>query len=106
MARHRMCSSLPCFALNEECVNMFLLNHVFYRLESCSITDRSKAMLLLWTFFFAICDSLCPFVCSVSCSCWERADLLALLCMMFSCVLSLSPIRCPGSGVALDCIDS
>ena len=34
-------------------------------------------------------------------TCWERADLLALLCVIFSC-----PIWCPGSGVVLDCINS
>ena len=46
---------------------------------------------------------------SVSCSlllaCWERADLLAFLYVMFSCVLLL-PIRYPESGLVLDCIDS
>ena len=56
--------------------------------------------------FFYFCVFLCHIVVSVSCSlvvtCWERADLLAdvLLCLYhFS-------IRCPGSGVLLDCIDS
>ena len=28
--------------------------------------------------------------CSLVVTCWERADLLALLCAMFSCVFSLS----------------
>ena len=41
---------------------------------------------------FAICVCLFHSVCSVSCSCWERADLLALLYVMFSCVLSLSHV--------------
>ena len=44
-------------------------------------------------------------VCSLE-PCWEVADLLALLCVMFSCVFCHFPIRCPGSGVVLDCIDS
>ena len=65
------------------------------------LTDYSKAMLLLWILFvFHVC--LCHAIFSVSCSlvvvCWERADPLALLCVMFSCVLSLvhmvSWVRC------------
>ena len=36
----------------------------------------------------------------------ERAYLLALLCVVFCCVLSLSCVRCPGAGVVLDYIDS
>ena len=39
-------------------------------------------------------DCLCYAVMSVLCcpmvTCWERADLLALLCVLFSCVVSLS----------------
>ena len=43
--------------------------------------------------------------------CSVRANLLVLLCVMFSCVfvtlcLCHFPIWCPGSGVLLDCIDS
>ena len=43
--------------------------------------------------------------CSLVVACWGRADLLALLCAVFSCILSLSH-RCSGSGMVLDCIDS
>ena len=57
-------------------------------------TDRSKVVLLLWI-IFAVCIS-CHTVLSVPCSlvdtCWERADLLALLYAMFSCVFVTS--RC------------
>ena len=56
-----------------------------------------------------ICVCLGYTVLSVPCSlvitCLERADLLSLLCVMFSCVLS-SPYWYPGSGVVPDCIDS
>ena len=38
--------------------------------------------------------------CSLVVTCLERADLLALLYVMFSCIFVT-----PGSGVALDCID-
>ena len=53
-------------------------------------------------------DHLCYFCLVLLCfharlfvACWERADLLALVCD----VLSLS-LWYPGSGVVLDCIDS
>ena len=58
-------------------------------LQACS-----KAVLLLWIFFFVICAS-CPTVVSVPCgpvvTCWERADLLALLYEIFSCVFATFP---------------
>ena len=38
-------------------------------------------------------------------TCWERPGLLALLCVMFNCFCHF-PVRRPGSGVVLDCIDS
>ena len=38
-------------------------------------------------------------------TCWERADLLALVCGVVNVSLSLSHWY-PGSGVLLDCIDS
>ena len=48
-------------------------------------TDRSKAVLLLWIFYVFFClvfaMSLCTsvYMCFVV-TCWERADLLALVC--------------------------
>ena len=39
-------------------------------------------------------------------TCWERADLLALLYEMFSSFYCRFPIAGPVSGVVLDCIDS
>ena len=38
-------------------------------------------------------------------TCWERADLLALVCISLTVSFSLSHWY-PGSGVVLDCIDS
>ena len=52
-------------------------------------------------FMFPVC--LCDTVLSVL-ACWEKSDILALLCVMFPCTLSLSNMV-PGSGVILDCID-
>ena len=43
-------------------------------------TDRSKAVLLLWIFYvFSVLCLLCLYMCLVV-TCWERADLLALVC--------------------------
>ena len=58
------------------------------------LTDRSKAVLILWNNFI-ICGLRLfwsyLYVLSVSCSlvvtCWVMADRLALLYVMFSCVL-------------------
>ena len=44
--------------------------------------------------------------CNLVITCWERADLLPPLCVLFSCVFCHFPISCPRSGVVLDCIDS
>ena len=61
-----------------------------FKSSSNVLTERSKAVLL-----FLIC--LCHIVLSMSCSLvvthWERADVLALQCVTFSCVLSLSHMR-------------
>ena len=82
-----------------------------FKPSSNFLTDRFKAVLLLWILllFVFLCLCLCHTVLSVSCSigvtCWERADLLVLSHVMFSCVCHF-PIRCPGSVVELDCIDS
>ena len=67
---------------------VFLLNNF--------LTERSKAVLLLWIFLlFVCCVCLCHAVLSVSCSlvviCWEMADLLALLYVMFNCVFATFP---------------
>ena len=51
-------------------------------------TDRSKAVLLLWIFYvFSVLCLLCVsvYICFVV-TCWERADLLALVCGVLLCV--------------------
>ena len=50
--------------------------------------NRSKAVLLLWI-LFVICVSwhaVLSVPCSLVVTCWEMANPLALLCVMFSCV--------------------
>ena len=59
-------------------------------------TDCSKEVLLLWnllSFVFHVClNSTVLFVpCSLEITCWERMDLLALLCAMFPCVFGIFP---------------
>ena len=43
--------------------------------------------------------------CSLVVTCWERADLLAILCVMLYCGFVTFPCGCPGSGVVLDFIN-
>ena len=60
-------------------------------------TERTKAVLLFWVLFviyvFAfVCYTVLPVPCSlVVVTCWERADLLALVYSMFSCVFDTFP---------------
>ena len=56
-------------------------------------------MLLMSCVFYAFSSVLCCLVVT----CWERADLLALVCDV---CLFITPMWYPGSGVVLDCIDS
>ena len=64
-------------------------------------TDRSKAVLLLWNLFVSYVSRLSFFVlsCLFLAALWshavKRADLLAVMCVAFSCVLSISQM-CPG----------
>ena len=46
-------------------------------------TDRSKAVLLLWIFFYCLVFAMPLYTSVYMClvvTCWERADLLALVC--------------------------
>ena len=54
------------------------------------LTDHSKAVLLLLIinfllFMFGVCHALLSVHCSLVVTCCKRDDLLALLCVMFSC---------------------
>ena len=59
-------------------------------------TGLSKAVLhfvdpfLLFVFHVCLCYSFLPVPCSLVITCWERVALLALLYVVFSCILSLS----------------
>ena len=61
-----------------------------FKPSSNFITDRSKAVLFcIFVLLFVLCVYLSDTVLSVPCSlavtCWERADLLTILYVMFSC---------------------
>ena len=56
-------------------------------------------------FVYCICHDLSSAHCCLVVSCWERADLWALVCGVKLCGCHF-PIWYPGSGVVLDCIDS
>ena len=77
-------------------------------------TDHSKAVLLLWIIcvIYILClpcfhvYTLLPYGRGLtSWYCWEKADLLALVCGVKLC-FCFFPMWYPGSGALLDCIDS
>ena len=55
------------------------------------LTDSFKAVLcgsfLLFVFSVCLCHTVLSVHCSLVVTCWERADILALFYVMFSCVL-------------------
>ena len=55
--------------------------------------------------FVNVCHAVLSVPYSLLVNCWERADLLALLYIMFSCVCVTSHMV-SWSGVVFDCIDS
>ena len=72
---------------------------------SSNFTDRSNAVLLLWIFFVIyvyVClyNTFLSVPCSLVSTCWEMADLLAVLCVcvLFPCVFVIthvvSQVRC------------
>ena len=87
---------------------MYKLHHLnaFY----LELTDRPRWCFFFGSIIFVTYVSFCHAGLSVHCNlvvnCWERANLLALLFVMFCCVFVTFPWWCPVSGVVLDCIDS
>ena len=58
------------------------------------LTNHSKAVLLLWSLFVigVSCHTVLYVPSSLVVTCWERTDLLAFLCVMFSCFFVLGQV--------------
>ena len=56
-----------------------------------NLTDRSKAVLLLWILFVICVSCLLAILSCLFLAGWERTDLLALLYVMFSCIIVTFP---------------
>ena len=59
-----------------------------FKPSSKYFTDRSKAVLLLWIFYVFFCLVFAMLLCAsvymcLVVTCWERADLLALVCGVY-----------------------
>ena len=73
---------------------MRLVQSKMLRPSSIFLADLSMALLLLWM-RLVICVPCLTLSYRLLCSmqlvvaCWEMADLLTLMCLMFSCILSL-----------------
>ena len=52
-----------------------------------------------------VCHAFVSIHCCLVVTCWESADLLALVCDVNLCFCHF-PMWYPGSGMVLDCIDS
>ena len=72
--------------------DFFLMIHIFDFLGLSPpvkyFTDRSKAVLLLWILYVFVLSCVCYVLCAsvYMCfvvTCWERADLLALVCGVY-----------------------
>ena len=65
-----------------------MYSNLYLRVSVKYFTDRSKAVLLLWIFYVFVLSCVCYVLCAsvYMCfvvTCWERADLLALVCGVF-----------------------
>ena len=77
-----------CFCLS--LYHIIHLDQVWYSKTACFLLS-----------FCVSCHTVLSVPCSLVVTCWERADLLTLLYVMFSCVLSFF-IWYPGSGVIFE----
>ena len=87
MKRNEISKQTLILVIRKETVFLIVMVAAPYWFKPSSIffTDRSKAVLLLWIFYAFFClvfvMPLCAsvYMCFVV-TCWERADLLALVC--------------------------
>ena len=59
---------------------------------------------IFFLFIFRVCNAFLSVHCSLVVTCWERANLLALMwdVLLYLCHFL---VWCPGSGEVLDCMD-
>ena len=68
-----------------------------FKSPSDIFADRSKEVLLvdtvsyLYMFHVCLCYAILSVPCSLLITCWQRADLSPLLCVVFSCVFVSFP---------------
>ena len=82
-----------------------LIWSTFHKKEGFIVPRRyffCKSFLL---FMSCVCHAFASVHCGHVATCWERAGLLALVCDVYMRFCHVS-MWYPGSGVALDCIDS
>ena len=85
----------------DELIRFFYFNVLLHGIEDvCFFCYRKKEKYFFFIFSYKYLKVVCRVFLSVHCSlvvtCWERAGLLALLCVMFYCVFVTFP--CCGLG--------
>ena len=99
ITRHQICWKLQIFSCilrsaKLRNVQKYLTGKRLTPKPSSIFTDRSKAMLLLWSFLiftFCACHAVLCVHCSLVVTCGEMANLFALLCVMLSWVFDTFP---------------
>ena len=73
--------------------HLCVLVHIkIYGAGWCRLSNRSKAVLLLWILFVScLCNTAMSVSCILDDTYWERADFLAFLYVVFSCVFVTFP---------------
>ena len=74
----------------------FQLKCIRLKVIESSIISIYCGSFLLFMFHVCLCYSVLSVPCSHMITCWRRADLLALLCIMFSCVFVTFLCGVPG----------
>ena len=78
---------LPIIRTTDNSIHDFM-----FKPSSNFLTDHSNEIYLLWIRFVIclLCHTFSFDLCSLVVTCWERADILALVYVTFSCILSHS----------------
>ena len=95
---HQSVRNLSCkpniyMSLSVSDIRVWLVPSNVFNPSNNFLTDRSMVVLFLWIIFVICvsCFTVLSILCSIAVTYWERADLLALLYVMFSCVYVTFP---------------